>query len=455
MNKIKVFSWLIFLSFFSVGVKAQVPTSPTIRYAVAGDGYALIYFNPPVSFGTGATSITSYTVTSIGGKTSLFASGSASPIRIIGLTNGTSYTFTVTAKNNLSSTGYASLASNGVKPSNGVIDSVFSVSARSTLASSNNALIKSPVLLYGIASPGNTPYTATLNTGAFTFTPFSTYKFDISNTTGTAGSSSGWDLINSSGSISFTTTGMTILDITAPSSVTGFSSTNAYSWTIAKGSSIKGFNSSNFTLLTANFQPQFTGTFSVVQSGNNINLVYTPNPLPITFVNISATQNNGGVAINWTVSNELNIANYSIERSIDAVHFIQIAQTKATGVNNYSIEDLNPSGNTIYYRIKSMENDGKSYYCKITKLITHHSSLITIYPNPVHDNLSITLSSVTNGTYKVRLTTITGIEIFTNKKIVANGNMLTINTSSIANGLYVIELTDENGNKQIGKFVKK
>ena len=61
----------------------------------------------------GGSALTGYTVTSNPG--SITASGSASPITVTGLTNGTAYTFTVTAKN-ASGTGPASLASNSVTP---------------------------------------------------------------------------------------------------------------------------------------------------------------------------------------------------------------------------------------------------------------------------------------------------------------------------------------------------
>ncbi len=86
-----------------------LPGSPTIGTATAGDAQATVSFTAPASNG-GAT-ITSYTVTSNPG--SITATGTASPLIITGLTNGTSYTFTVTATNSVG-TGPASTASNAV-----------------------------------------------------------------------------------------------------------------------------------------------------------------------------------------------------------------------------------------------------------------------------------------------------------------------------------------------------
>jgi hypothetical protein len=97
---------------------ATVPGAPTIGTATAGNASASITFTAPSD--TGGASISSYTVTASdstnplnGGET---ASGSGSPITVTGLTNGDSYTFTVTATN-ANGAGSASSASNAVTPS--------------------------------------------------------------------------------------------------------------------------------------------------------------------------------------------------------------------------------------------------------------------------------------------------------------------------------------------------
>ncbi|MEN0036434.1 MAG: DUF4347 domain-containing protein [Cellvibrio sp.] len=92
-------------------VNAIVPGAPTIGTATAGDTQADVAFTAPASNG-GAT-ITGYTVTSNpGGFT---GTGAGSPITVTGLTNGVSYTFTVTATN-VAGTGGASGVSNSITP---------------------------------------------------------------------------------------------------------------------------------------------------------------------------------------------------------------------------------------------------------------------------------------------------------------------------------------------------
>jgi sugar lactone lactonase YvrE len=95
----------------SFTVNAAVPGAPVIGTATAGDAQASVTFTAPVS--TGGAAITGYTVTSSSGG--ITGTGSTSPITVTGLTNGTAYTFTVTATNGIG-TGAASAASNSVTP---------------------------------------------------------------------------------------------------------------------------------------------------------------------------------------------------------------------------------------------------------------------------------------------------------------------------------------------------
>ncbi|MDD5758113.1 MAG: fibronectin type III domain-containing protein [Desulfobulbaceae bacterium] len=90
---------------------ATVPGAPTIGGVTRGNARAKVAFTAPRS--NGGSSIIRYTATSApGGKT---GSGTTSPITVSGLTNGTTYKFTVKATNSVG-VGPASAISAGIIP---------------------------------------------------------------------------------------------------------------------------------------------------------------------------------------------------------------------------------------------------------------------------------------------------------------------------------------------------
>lgn len=100
----------------------SVPGAPIIGTATAGVAQASVPYTEPVS--NGNSPITSYTATSNPGNfTSTLTQEGSGTIVVTGLTNGTAYTFTVTATNAIG-TGPASAASNSVTPSATPVPSV-------------------------------------------------------------------------------------------------------------------------------------------------------------------------------------------------------------------------------------------------------------------------------------------------------------------------------------------
>jgi hypothetical protein len=128
--------------------KSGSPSAPLSVSAVTGDSQAVVSFSPPT---TGAP-ITSYTVTSSPGG--IVATGTSSPITVTGLTNGTPYTFTVTATNAVGA-GTASTPSSPVTPTSGILpDAPTSVSASAGVNGQATVTFTAP------ASSGSSPITS-------------------------------------------------------------------------------------------------------------------------------------------------------------------------------------------------------------------------------------------------------------------------------------------------------
>ena len=77
-------------------VAASAPGAPTVGVVLPGDGDATVAFVGPVS--DGGSPVTAYTITASPGGA--VATGTASPLTVTGLANGTPYSFRVSATNN-------------------------------------------------------------------------------------------------------------------------------------------------------------------------------------------------------------------------------------------------------------------------------------------------------------------------------------------------------------------
>ncbi len=131
---------------FLPGSSADAPGPPTNLTATAGNGTITIAFSAPSS--NGGAAITGYTAACASGAASFTASGAGSPITVTGLTNGTTYSCTVTATN-AAGTSSASASVSATPISGGTTSGAFTLTSS---AAQNGGLLPAAFTCDGTGS---------------------------------------------------------------------------------------------------------------------------------------------------------------------------------------------------------------------------------------------------------------------------------------------------------------
>lgn len=182
-------------------------------------------------------------------------------------------------------------------------------------------------------------------------------------------------------------------------------------------------------------------------------------PLPVTFTGIKAAVKEDGILVQWQVENEDNIKHYELERSTNGISFIKIATVAAKNISsgNYEWYDEEVLEGNYYYRVKSIDQNGKKSVTNITKAFFGKiAGTIRVYPNPVINGiLTVQINHLPKGIYKMRLVNSAGQEIFS-KTIQYSGinhsEKITWN-DHFPRGIYQVEITDPDGKVQVIKVI--
>lgn len=144
----------------------------------------------------------------------------------------------------------------------------------------------------------------------------------------------------------------------------------------------------------------------------------------------------------WKTSMENNLSYFEIEGSTNAKDFATIAKVKGQNNKQGAVyqQMVEQKETIVYYRLKSVDFDGKTSYSNIIKSELGCISLpITVSPNP--SNGIFTISGLTEGA-NIKVTTINGREILVNNHVI---DYTKIDLSTFAAGVYFLQVTTNTG----------
>lgn len=175
-------------------------------------------------------------------------------------------------------------------------------------------------------------------------------------------------------------------------------------------------------------------------------------PLPVDFLNLTATQKGAGVSVNWSTASESNNKYFDVEKSTDGSTWTTLSSLNGAGnsstVKSYAAYDAKPVAGFNYYRIKQVDTDQRFKYSTVAKVkINIEKTGISVLTNPFVNNITVDFLSNNNQIVSVRLSDVSGKIISTEKwKLVRGSSRLSLNNvSNLQKGMYIFSVTDDNG----------
>jgi hypothetical protein len=167
-------------------------------------------------------------------------------------------------------------------------------------------------------------------------------------------------------------------------------------------------------------------------------------PLPITLISFTAVLKNDEVILDWSTSAEINNDFFTIQKSKDETGWEDVVRIPGHGTSSiiqlYSTYDHQPYTGTSFYRLKQTDIDGKESYSPIVSIKNaNENSGISVYPNPVSNQLFMRFPSYSN--YQITIEGING-QKFRNS-VAVTGSDFSMDVSQLKSGIYFIQILHE------------
>jgi hypothetical protein len=166
--------------------------------------------------------------------------------------------------------------------------------------------------------------------------------------------------------------------------------------------------------------------------------------LPVTMLDFTATKKLKEVLLNWKTSQEINNNGFTVQKSNDGIHWLDIGFVKGNGttssISTYQFTDAAPFSGINLYRLKQEDIDGKITYSSTQKVDFTLNSFFTISDNPGKGIYKINMAP---GIEKLEiLVTDASGKTIVRKTAVAGNHILDI--SNNASGIYWLQIKKAN-----------
>lgn len=170
-------------------------------------------------------------------------------------------------------------------------------------------------------------------------------------------------------------------------------------------------------------------------------------------------QSNETALLQWNTLSEINNAFFVIEHSIDGKNFSGVGKQFSNGNtgpgNSYTFTHVNPRNGVNYYRLRSVDNNGRAEYSSVRKVVFGRNELVlTIFPNPAKSKTTLMLDVKDGQKMNVKLIDGAGRTVKQQNLTVKN-QLAEFNIEDVQSGMYVIVAVTDDGDQFKNKLVIK
>ncbi|MEO6314160.1 MAG: PQQ-dependent sugar dehydrogenase [Chitinophagaceae bacterium] len=174
--------------------------------------------------------------------------------------------------------------------------------------------------------------------------------------------------------------------------------------------------------------------------------------LPVNLISFNGAVNNDIAKLKWITEDEHGTKNFTLERSVNSTDFypvVTLAASAAAGQQQYTYPDSafgKLSAAAVYYRLKVIDNDGKSRLSStVTLYPASKKGTISIHPNPVIDYATVEVNAIVGEQTSWQVTDMAGKTVLQHTVILTKGkNMINVNLSKLPGGIYYLKVAGSN-----------
>ena len=200
---------------------------------------------------------------------------------------------------------------------------------------------------------------------------------------------------------------------------------------------------------TGNVTTTGSVTSNAVSTFSPFTFGYKSFPLPLKLISFTAERRTGISYLRWVTDNEQQVSHFEIQRSYDGRNYSIIGNTAARNSGtqeHYNFQDISALRGFAYYRIRSVDVDGKFSYTRIavvSETDVQANSFVVL--NPARNAITILNKTGEDGVFDYRLFNSAG-QLMLRGNVTMTNNAATVLPlpSHTASGIYILEMSNEN-----------